>query len=188
VLTTCLISVALALINIGSEQALESILSFTVSSWEAAAAIPLSLLLWNRMTGRIRPYGLDHGNAVVGDDTPLTWGPWAVPEPYGTVINAVGLCWIIITFFFSFWPSDVAPTPASMNYSVLMTGFWFVFGVGYYSIIGRKVRRSFLVVFQDTYISDTLRFSTTKVRLLKRNRQNAVCTKNTKYYLFNLKL
>lgn len=72
-------------------------------------------------------------------DPSLTWGPWRVPEPIGTIINAIGLCWIIVAFFFSVWPSSTDVTAGTMNFSVLMTGFWFLFGLGYYLIIGRKV-------------------------------------------------
>lgn len=130
----------LGLINIGSEKALESVLSFTVSSWEAAAAIPLALLFWNRVTGRIKTRHLHSDITALEVDPSLTWGPWRVPEPMGTIINAVGLCWITIAFFFSLWPSSTDVTPETMNFSVLMTGFWFIFGLGYYLIIGRKVR------------------------------------------------
>ncbi|KAF2740752.1 amino acid transporter-like protein [Polyplosphaeria fusca] len=136
VIVTCSISLLLSLINIGSHQALNNILSFTVSSWEAASSIPLALLLWNRATGRIKTvsYSID-------DDRPdktLVWGPWRVPEPLGTCINAFALTWIVVAFFFSFWPGDRSVEPESMNYSSLMTGFWFVFGVGYYAVHGRK--------------------------------------------------
>lgn len=135
---TCLISLLLSLINIGSHKALENILSFTVSSWEAAASIPLGLLLWSRMTGRIgsAPDTLD-GYQNDSSKT-LTWGPWHVPEPLGTCINAFGLGWIILALFFSFWPGKVDVRPETMNYSSLMTGFWFVFGIGYYMVHGRK--------------------------------------------------
>ncbi|KAI1371399.1 amino acid/polyamine transporter I [Hypoxylon crocopeplum] len=136
--TTCIISVVLGVINIGSEKALESVLSFTVSSWEAAAAFPLALLLWNRVTGKIRPHWFNTDTIATDDDIPLVWGPWRVPEPWGTIVNVAGLCWIIIAFFFSFWPSSTDVTPSTMNFSILMTGFWFLFGVVYYLIIGRK--------------------------------------------------
>ena len=135
---TCLISLLLSLINIGSHKALENILSFTVSSWEAAASIPLGLLLWSRMTGRIRS-APDTFDGYQNDSSKiLTWGPWHVTEPLGTYINAFGLGWIILAFFFSFWPGKVDVRPETMNYSSLMTGFWFVFGMVYYMAHGRK--------------------------------------------------
>ncbi|XXH02250.1 hypothetical protein Hte_008619 [Hypoxylon texense] len=136
--TTCIISVILGLINIGSEKALESVLSFTVSSWEAAAAFPLALLLWRRVTGGIRNRPLNIDDAGIDGSSTLVWGPWRVPEPLGTIVNVVGLCWIVITFFFSFWPSSIPVTPEAMNFSILMTGFWFIFGAIYYLFIGRK--------------------------------------------------
>lgn len=135
---TCLISLLLSLINIGSHKALENILSFTVSSWEAAASIPLALLLWSRMTGRIKSAHYTSDDFHADPSKPLVWGPWRVPEPFGTCINAFGLGWIVVAFFFSFWPGKVDVKPQTMNYSSLMTGFWFLFGIGYYMLHGRK--------------------------------------------------
>ncbi|KAI0536257.1 amino acid permease-domain-containing protein [Xylaria digitata] len=127
--TICFVSLLLGLINIGSEEALSTILSFTTSSWEAAAAIPLALLLWNWSTNKIQNYQRDL-YIPTGQDTgtPLVWGPWKIPEPFGIVINTAGLIWITITFF-SFWPGSPGVTAADMNFSVLLTGFWFLFGV-----------------------------------------------------------
>ncbi|KAF2815717.1 uncharacterized protein BDZ99DRAFT_505438 [Mytilinidion resinicola] len=135
---TCCISMTLGLINIGSLQALENILSFTVSSWEAAASIPLGLLLWSRVTGRIKSRHYTSDEFTADPDKPLVWGPWRVPEPLGTCLNTIGLAWIILAFFFSFWPGNIDVKPESMNYSSLMTGFWFLFGIGYYMVWGRK--------------------------------------------------
>ena len=135
---TCCISLLLSLINIGSSQALQNILSFTVSSWEAAASIPLSLLLWNRMTGRIATASYPSHDSKADPTKPLVWGPWRVPEPWGTCINAFGLVWIVLAFFFSFWSGSVHVDAESMNYSSLMTGFWFIFGIGYYVLHGKK--------------------------------------------------
>ncbi|KAF2790303.1 hypothetical protein K505DRAFT_352032 [Melanomma pulvis-pyrius CBS 109.77] len=138
ILATCIISLLLSLINIGSVRALENILSFTVSSWEAAAFIPVALLLWNRLTGRINVARFTPDDPRAKTDEALTWGPWRVPEPLGTCINAIGLAWIIVAFFFSFWPGKTTVTPETMNYSSLMTGFWFLFGIGFYVIHGKK--------------------------------------------------
>jgi choline transport protein len=72
---TSLISLLLGLINIGSHKALENVLSFTVSSWEAAASIPLGLLLWSRITGRIRS-APDTFDGYQNDRAEtLTWDP-----------------------------------------------------------------------------------------------------------------
>ncbi|GAW16742.1 hypothetical protein ANO14919_061790 [Xylariales sp. No.14919] len=137
--TTCFISLILGIINIGSEKALESILSFTISSWEAAAAIPLGLLLWGRNAGKIEQRRRYSDISVeTNDDIPLVWGPWRVPEPFGTLVNITGLIWIIISFFFSFWPSSVEVTAETMNFSIVLTGFWVIFGVGYYFTIGKR--------------------------------------------------
>lgn len=148
--TTCVISLLLGLINIGSETALHNLLSFLISSWEASCAIPLALLLYKRIRGHIRDRASlsprassSHPSspaAVVRDHFTLIWGPWRVPEPLGTVINLFGLVWITIVFFFSFWPDNNVVAPRTMNWSSLITGFWVLFGVGYYLLVARKVR------------------------------------------------
>jgi hypothetical protein len=112
-----------------------------VSSWETAASIPLALLLWRRLTGRIetRKWPQDVSSTDDAHDPNLIWGPWRIPEPLGTIVNAIALGWIILAFFFSFWPSTLEVTPETMNFSSLMTGFWFLFGLMYYFAMGRKV-------------------------------------------------
>ncbi|KAI1115973.1 amino acid/polyamine transporter I [Nemania sp. NC0429] len=137
--TTCIISLLLGLINIGSTKALSTILSFTVSSWEAAAVIPLALLLWRRLNNTILDNKrISFTSGSEDADMPLVWGPWRVPEPFGTGINIAGLVWVTITFFFSFWPSSPKVDAADMNYSILLTSFWFIFGIAYYFITGNK--------------------------------------------------
>ena len=143
ILITCIIPLLLALINIGSTAALINILSFTVSCWLVVASVPLALLLWRRTTGGIGQK--HHGNfpstswEKAPEEQPLNWGPWRIPEPFGTIVNVFGLAWIIIAFFFSFWPAEVPTTPKTMNFSCLMTGFWVLFGMVYYFAWGKKV-------------------------------------------------
>lgn len=53
----------------------------------------------------------------------LVWGPWRIPEPFGTGVNAFACVYLLIVFFFTFWPPATPVTPDTMNYSSLVMGF-----------------------------------------------------------------
>ncbi|ORY10112.1 amino acid permease [Clohesyomyces aquaticus] len=154
ILTTCTIPLLLGVIVSGSSVALLNLLSFVTSAWLLAALIPLSLLLWRRTTGLISmPQPVNHvstSSPVTPPESPmlgeplqkrhrvLEWGPWRIPEPLGTIVNVFGVCWSLVALCFSFWPPFAKPTVQTMNWSALMTGFWLIFGVGWFAIWGRR--------------------------------------------------
>lgn len=69
----------------------------------------------------------------------LSWGPWKIPEPFGTIVNALGCAYMIVILLFSFFPITVNPTPSGMNYSCLMTGTVGIFAIVFYLLHGHKV-------------------------------------------------
>jgi len=50
----------------------------------------------------------------------------------GNIINIIALCFLVVAWFFQFWPSAPNPTGAGMNWSVLIYGACFVFFALYY--------------------------------------------------------
>ncbi|KAK5120383.1 hypothetical protein LTR85_006322 [Meristemomyces frigidus] len=50
----------------------------------------------------------------------------------GNAINVIALCFLIVAWFFQFWPSAPNPTPDGMNWSVLIYGACFLFFALYY--------------------------------------------------------
>lgn len=46
---------------------------------------------------------------------------------------------MLVVLFFSFWPSENPTSAATMNYSVLVTGFVVIFSVFYYLVWGKRV-------------------------------------------------
>lgn len=118
---TAFITVLLALINIGSTQAFNAVVSLVVAGFLGSYVIPIALLLYTR----------------VRNPTSLNWGPWVLGR-WGVACNISGLIWTIIVFFFSFWPTVVPVDKTSMNYSSLLWGGTTVFGIIFYIVYGKR--------------------------------------------------
>lgn len=119
------ISFLLSLINLVSAVAFNDVVSLTIDGLYTSYFVGNSLLLWRRLAGNIKPYNQNSSTAGlinVANAGFLTWGPWRIPEPFGTIVNAIGCLWMIILLFFSYWPTAVNPTPSMMNFSSLMVG------------------------------------------------------------------
>ncbi|KAI1396457.1 amino acid transporter [Hypoxylon fuscum] len=136
---TTTISYLLALINIGSSVAFNDVVSLAINGLYGAYLIGNSLLLWRRVTGKIRPYNRDNTEMVNVSHENLSWGPFKIPEPFGTIINAFGCAFLLVMLFFSFWPTHINPTAKSMNMSSLMIGVTIIWSVIYYAVWARKV-------------------------------------------------
>jgi hypothetical protein len=132
------IACLLALINIGSTVAFNIVTSVTVNGMFSAYFIGNALFLWRRITGKIKTENeADDGLRNV-DDINLVWGPFRIPEPLGTIVNAFGCSFILIVLFFGFWPAVIDPTPVSMNYASLMVGATLIFSMIYYLIWAKR--------------------------------------------------
>jgi choline transport protein len=125
ILITATIAFLLALINIGSTAAFNAIISVVVAGFMASYSVPIALILHKRLR-----------NDPVKDK--LRWGPWHMGPILGPIANAVGLGYIIIALFFSFFPSTSTVTPVSMNWSCLLFGATVLFSIGYYMVYGKK--------------------------------------------------
>lgn len=126
----------LGLINIGSLTAFNIIISLSVSSLYASYIIVEALLLWRRLTGKIRS---QHEISPDSSETsPLVWGPFRIPGIFGIINNTFSVIFGIIIFFFSFFPYATPVEASTMNYSVLMTGFVVLFATFYYLVWARK--------------------------------------------------
>lgn len=136
---TSTIAILLSLISIGSTVALNDVLSLTVAGLFLSYLTCCSLLLWRRCTGAITNHGRSATyTANLPQSSQLTWGPFHVPGVLGVVINVVGCIFLLIIIFFGFWPPSTPVTPATMNYSVLVTGSVLICSALYYVTRGRK--------------------------------------------------
>lgn len=71
----------------------------------------------------------------------LYWGPWHIPGIWGIINNAYACVYMIFVIFWSVWPPQTPVDPASMNYSVLVTGGVILFSIFWYYVRGRKEYR-----------------------------------------------
>lgn len=115
-----MISLLLALINIGSSTAFNALTSLVIAAFYSSFVISASVLLHKRLT--TPEHEMNYG--------PFQNGRFGVPVIIGSIIYS------IIGIFFSFWPGSLNPTLVNMNWSVvvfcgamvLSMGFWFVHG------------------------------------------------------------
>jgi choline transport protein len=133
------ISILLSLIVLGSAVAFNDVVSLAINGLYTSYLIGNTLLLWRRITGQITPYAPHSATLTntVGAGN-LSWGPWCIPEPLGTISNALGCSYMLTVLFFSFWPVAANPNAASMNYSCVMVGAVIIFSMLYYILWARR--------------------------------------------------
>ncbi|KAF1734316.1 Choline transport protein [Beauveria bassiana] len=136
--TTC-IACLLALINLGSATALNAVISLSISCLYLSYFICASLLLYRRTTKGFQMPGTSEMPALANTTgAELVWGPWHLPGALGIVNNAISCIYLIVIFFFSFWPGMMNPTAATTNYAAVVTGFILIFSILYYVFWARK--------------------------------------------------
>lgn len=139
VLLTTVISLLLALINIGSSVALNDVLSMAVSGLYSSYLIVSALLLVRRIKGDISLYNDNDDDIVNLPGKKLVWGPFHVPGIWGIIINAFAVVYIIIVIFWSFWPTAMNPSVTDMNYSVVGWGGVLLLATIYYVVRARHI-------------------------------------------------
>ncbi|KAI4861222.1 amino acid transporter [Hypoxylon rubiginosum] len=132
---TMFVTVILSLIVLGSSVALAALLSLVVGALYTSYLLVCVLTLWRRVTGYFQPFtlaGLD--DQIEG----LRWGPWKIPEPFGTINNVFACAYSAFLLFWSFWPQVYMPTPESANWSALVYGSVIIFCIIWYAVKARK--------------------------------------------------
>ncbi|KAF2112669.1 amino acid permease 2 [Lophiotrema nucula] len=115
---TCLITVALSLINIGSDVAFNAIISLNVSSLMITYMFSIGAVLYRRIR---------HPELLPRCRWSL--GRWGIP------VNAGGFLYSTHAFFWSFWPNATPVTAVDFNWSVVM-----FMGVAFICMIDYVVR------------------------------------------------
>ena len=134
---TAAISVLLSFINLGSSVAFANIVNLSIGGLYASYFIVCSLLLWRRLRG-ISSY---NPRATMTSSEYLQWGPWKVTGVFGVVNNTFACLYLLVLWFFSFWPSSVEVNAQSMNFSSVTFGGTVIFAVGWYLVRGRTTYR-----------------------------------------------
>jgi choline transport protein len=68
----------------------------------------------------------------------IAWGPWHLPGMFGVINNILAIMFLIIVWFFAFWPPMAETTGENMNWAVLMTGSIMLFSTAYYFLRANK--------------------------------------------------
>ncbi|KAH8429863.1 uncharacterized protein LDX57_007535 [Aspergillus melleus] len=148
VVFTMTVASLLGLINIGSDVALNDVVSMAVSGLYLSYLSVGTLLLYRRVTGAIYDHESDIPSSFNSPTTtvnvpgsPLVWGPFRVPGILGIAVNVFAIIYMIIVIFFSFWPTESVVDYTTMNYSVVSTFGTVIIAVVYYFIRAKNVYR-----------------------------------------------
>lgn len=129
----CIASLLLSLILLGSAVGFDDLVNLTVACLYSSYLLVVGFLLWSRCTGRIKPYNPD-ARIRPGN---LHWGPWKIPEPFGLLNNIFACLYLVLVFFWSFWPASKEVTAVSMNYDILIYGVMVGFAMIWYFVRAR---------------------------------------------------
>ncbi|KAI5923264.1 putative GABA permease [Camillea tinctor] len=133
---TTIVSVLLSLIILGSSVAFSNIVNLSVAGLYSSYLLSCTLLLWRRIQSPgIKPY--DTHVSRVGPDN-LHWGPWRIPGVLGVINNVFACLYLLLLWFWSFWPPAAQITPETMNFNVLTFGAVVLFAIAWYVVYGKK--------------------------------------------------
>jgi len=131
VFVTCLITVLLSLINIGSNVAFNAIVSLNLVSLMITYTVSIGCVLYRRI---YHPELLPAAR--------WNMGKWGIP------INAAGLIYSFFAFFWCFWPNGVPVTTQDFNWAVVMFVAVAVGSVIYYYMGGKTKYRGPVVLVE----------------------------------------
>lgn len=113
-MATMVVTSLLALINIGSATALNSITSLATTALLSSYLCSIGCMIWRRSTGH--PLLPSH----------FSLGPW------GLSINIVSETFLVIAFVFAFFPPTPDPAARDMNWNIVIYGAVVVGSLAYY--------------------------------------------------------
>ena len=138
VILSLFITVLLALINIGSTAAFNSVISLLVSSLFTGYFISIGSILLKRLRGQPLP--------------PSRWGMGRLAIP----INILSLFYIAFALIMSMFPIFNHPTAVNMNWSVLVWGFILIMATVIYIVSGRHIYRGPVAYVRRDYDMDSM--------------------------------
>ena len=121
IFASLIIVVVLALLNLGGSEAFNSILGLVTGAVGLTYALSIGCVLWRRLFG-----------------APLPAARWSLGRS-GILINAIALCYEILTTVISFFPLFANVTAQTMNWAIAMFAGVAVICSIKYMVNGRKV-------------------------------------------------
>ena len=140
-----MISLLLSLLVLVSSTTFTNITSISAAGLCSSYLLPITLLLWRRMTGKIRHASYSEYQLTNTPGFELSWGPWRMPGILGPAVNLIAIIYLSVVLFFSFWPPEAAVTASNMNYSIVVTGSMLTLSVTWYLVRGRWVYKGPIV-------------------------------------------
>ncbi|KAJ9634367.1 hypothetical protein H2199_009025 [Coniosporium tulheliwenetii] len=122
VVLTCLITVLLSLINLGSYEAFNAIISLQLVALMFSYVMSIGCVLVKR----------------IQDPKSLPDARWSLGRT-GPAINTIAICYALFTFFWCFWPIEAAVTPETFNWAVVIFVATLIWSLIMYLVSGRKV-------------------------------------------------
>lgn len=101
-MVSLVVTILLSMINIGSEVALNAVISLTITSLLSAYIVSIACVLLKRLRGQ-----------------PLPHHRWTLGR-YGMAVNIGALCFLLPIYIFAFFPLYTKVTPETMNWGVVM--------------------------------------------------------------------
>jgi amino acid transporter len=122
IITTCIITMLLSLINLGSLVAFNAIISLQVCALMMTYGCSVACILYRRLA---------HPEL-------LPKARWSLGR-YGIAVNCLGLAYVSFVFFWSFWPNTTPVELESFNWSVVLFLGVLVCALGMFLVKGRLV-------------------------------------------------
>ncbi|KAF2872028.1 amino acid/polyamine transporter I [Massariosphaeria phaeospora] len=153
ILTTLVITMLLSLIVLGSSVAFNAFISLSVAALYSSYLLVCILLLYRRLTGAFLQNRHSDSQLAVLDPDHLAWGPWRLPEPFGTINNLFACVYLSLLWFWSFWPPVASPTAQTANFSGLVFGSVVLLSIAWYMF---RARHSFEGPVREVELEDML--------------------------------
>lgn len=122
ILLTCIITILLSLINLGSSVAFNAVISLQVSAIMMTYGTSVGCVLYRRIA---HPELLPRAR--------WNLGKWGVP------VNSIGLIFVIFSFFWSFWPNTTPVNATTFNWSVVLYLVILILSLLMYTFKGRYI-------------------------------------------------
>ncbi|KAH8663624.1 amino acid transporter-like protein [Tricladium varicosporioides] len=122
VMIVTILEMLLGFIYLGNSTAFNAILSMSVLGMYSSYLLPVV-------------YMAVHGRRSLSKHQ---FGPFAMGNILGPIINILAICWLVVAIIFSTFPSLMPVTPQNMNYSTVVMAGWLLFGGVFFFGFGRR--------------------------------------------------
>lgn len=135
VILTCIITVLLSLINLGSSVAFNAIISLQLLSLMCTYCISIGCVFYQRL---------------IGGGQSLPPAQWSLGRA-GIWINGIGFFYSFFILFWAGWPGSKEFNTMTFNWAPVMFAGVFVFSLVYYVVYGKKSYKGPVVLVKQMH-------------------------------------